>query len=255
MRWSIAARPSSASGAGPPRSCWGGPAALNGNLHLDDQEAARNALARILRGESAVTHEYRIIRPDGSVRLIRDTCFLIRDDGGRLRRVAGIAQDITLEAEALVYVVGTGGAAPEPLSLLLRDAGYRVQEFATARAFMEMASVLAAGCVLLDVQTIEAADSVALLQAIAAPRDGLPVVVVGGGRGDVRRAVQLILGRPRRRLGTAAGGGRVRTGRSWGLGRPRPRCGTYTRADCADANARAGGAPGFALWRNQQRDR
>lgn len=182
------------------RRVWGRPAEIlsgdpvpwNGNLHPDDQEAARNALARILRGESAVTHEYRIIRPDGSVRLIRDTCFPIRDDGGRLRRVAGIAQDITPEAEALVYVVGTGGAAPERLSLLLRDAGYRVQEFATARAFMEMASVLAAGCVLLNVQTIKTADSVALLQAIAARRDGLPVVVVGGGRGDVRRAVQLM---------------------------------------------------------------
>jgi Bacterial regulatory proteins, luxR family len=57
----------------------------------------------------------RIIRPDGSVRLIRETCFPIRDDGGRLRRVAGIAQDITPEAEALVYVVGTGGAVPERL--------------------------------------------------------------------------------------------------------------------------------------------
>jgi PAS domain S-box-containing protein len=170
----------------------GAPVPWNENLHPDDQEAGRNALARILSGESAVTHEYRVIRPDGSVRLIRDTCFPIRDDGGRVRRVAGIAQDITPEAEALVYVVGTGGAAPERLPLLLREAGYRVQEFATARAFMEVASVLAAGCVLLNVQTVEAADSVALLQAIATRRAGLPVVVVGGGRGNVGRAVQLM---------------------------------------------------------------
>ena len=90
------------SGAGPPKSCSRDPIPWNGNLHPDDQEAARNALARILRGGSAVAHEYRIIRPDGSVRLIRDTCFPMRDDGGRLRRVAGIAQDVTPKAEALL---------------------------------------------------------------------------------------------------------------------------------------------------------
>lgn len=38
---------------------------------------------------------YRIVRPDGSVRLIRDRAFPIRDASGAIYRIAGIAQDIT----------------------------------------------------------------------------------------------------------------------------------------------------------------
>ncbi|QIZ70119.1 PAS domain S-box protein [Oxynema aestuarii] len=39
--------------------------------------------------------EYRIVRPDGSIRWIRDRGFPIRDESGEIYRVAGIAEDIT----------------------------------------------------------------------------------------------------------------------------------------------------------------
>ena len=39
--------------------------------------------------------EFRITRPDGSVRWIRDRGFPIRDQSGQIYRIAGIAQDIT----------------------------------------------------------------------------------------------------------------------------------------------------------------
>ncbi len=39
--------------------------------------------------------EYRIVRPDGSVRIIFDQAFPIRDELGHIYRVAGIAEDIT----------------------------------------------------------------------------------------------------------------------------------------------------------------
>ena len=39
--------------------------------------------------------EYQIIRPDGSRRWIRDRAFPIRDDQGKIYRLAGIAEDIT----------------------------------------------------------------------------------------------------------------------------------------------------------------
>jgi len=39
--------------------------------------------------------EYRIIRPDGRVRWIRDRAFPIKDKSGRVYRVTGIAEDIT----------------------------------------------------------------------------------------------------------------------------------------------------------------
>lgn len=49
--------------------------------------------------------EYRILRPDGTERWIHDRAFPIRDAKGKVRRIAGVAEDITarrrLEAELL----------------------------------------------------------------------------------------------------------------------------------------------------------
>jgi two-component system CheB/CheR fusion protein len=39
--------------------------------------------------------EYRISRPDGTIRWITDSGFAIRDESGEVFRVAGIAQDVT----------------------------------------------------------------------------------------------------------------------------------------------------------------
>jgi PAS domain S-box-containing protein len=43
----------------------------------------------------AIDHEYRVIRPDGSVRWIWDRGFPLREDTGTVTRYVGIAQDIT----------------------------------------------------------------------------------------------------------------------------------------------------------------
>lgn len=63
-------------------------------VHPEDRERAFSAMPRLLSGETH-TVEYRIVRPDGGVRHIRDTGFPIRDETGRLRRLGGIAQDVT----------------------------------------------------------------------------------------------------------------------------------------------------------------
>jgi DNA-binding transcriptional ArsR family regulator len=39
--------------------------------------------------------EYRILRPDGAVRCIRDRAFPVRDVSGRVIRIAGLAADVT----------------------------------------------------------------------------------------------------------------------------------------------------------------
>ncbi|MFY9294730.1 MAG: PAS domain S-box protein [Methylorubrum rhodinum] len=66
-------------------------------VHPDDRARAFAAMPRLLSGETH-TVEYRIVRPeDGAVRHIRDTGFPIRDADGRLRRLGGIAQDVTEE--------------------------------------------------------------------------------------------------------------------------------------------------------------
>jgi PAS domain S-box-containing protein len=57
----------------------------------------RERMAEIMRrgAEAEFDVEFRIRRPDGSVRWIRDRGFPIRDQSGQVYRVAGIATDIT----------------------------------------------------------------------------------------------------------------------------------------------------------------
>ncbi|MGX7951581.1 PAS domain-containing protein [Tsuneonella sp. HG249] len=62
-------------------------------IHPDDRALAVQALPRVLAGEPCVA-DYRIIRPDRSVRWIRDTGFPIRENG-EVKRAGGIAQDVT----------------------------------------------------------------------------------------------------------------------------------------------------------------
>lgn len=63
-------------------------------IHPDDR-------AGILESEARQTetgghdHTYRIVRPDGEVRWVRDQAFPVRDQSGQLKRMAGIAEDIT----------------------------------------------------------------------------------------------------------------------------------------------------------------
>ena len=63
-------------------------------IHPEDRERALRAYYRLERGE-AIAGEYRIIRPEGTVRWIWDRGFPIKDDSGRIVRLAGIAEDIT----------------------------------------------------------------------------------------------------------------------------------------------------------------
>ncbi len=64
------------------------------SLHPDDRERALAALPRALAG-GRVEIEYRIIRPDGTLRWIRDRSFPILDERGHVRWVGGLAQDVT----------------------------------------------------------------------------------------------------------------------------------------------------------------
>lgn len=62
-------------------------------LHPDDRALAGEAMPRAVSGQPYVA-DYRIVRADGDVRWIRDTGFPIKVDG-IVRRVGGIAQDVT----------------------------------------------------------------------------------------------------------------------------------------------------------------
>lgn len=63
-------------------------------VHPEDQECALEFFDRVSE-RSKFEAEYRIQRPDGSIRWIWDRGFIIPDASGRICRVAGLASDIT----------------------------------------------------------------------------------------------------------------------------------------------------------------
>lgn len=63
-------------------------------VHPEDRARANETLAAQARCEP-FEHEYRVLRPDGTVRWVHDRGFPVRNDAGRVYRFAGIARDIT----------------------------------------------------------------------------------------------------------------------------------------------------------------
>jgi two-component system cell cycle sensor histidine kinase/response regulator CckA len=62
-------------------------------VHPDD----RPRVLASVQADSAIPYEleYRIVRPDSSVRWIRDRAFPVRDPAGLVIRIAGVAEDVT----------------------------------------------------------------------------------------------------------------------------------------------------------------
>ncbi len=60
-------------------------------IHPDDRERIRNAYLN----RDLFMYEYRIVRPDGSIRWILDRGFPVHDAKGHVYRLAGLAEDIT----------------------------------------------------------------------------------------------------------------------------------------------------------------
>ncbi len=67
-------------------------------LHPEDCDAVAESLARQAPDRYELT--YRIIRPDGEIRWLLDRAFPVRDADGEVRRVAGLAEDVTREMVA-----------------------------------------------------------------------------------------------------------------------------------------------------------
>ena len=63
-------------------------------IHPDDRQHAWETFVN-LDQKDTYDEEYRVVRPDGSIRWVRDRGFPISDESGQIYRVAGIAQDIT----------------------------------------------------------------------------------------------------------------------------------------------------------------
>ncbi|MBW4617910.1 MAG: PAS domain S-box protein [Cyanosarcina radialis HA8281-LM2] len=68
-------------------------------IHPEDRDRVRKAFFNQLPGH--YDEEYRIIRPDGEIRWIRDRAFPVYNKAGEIYRIAGLAEDITEQQAAL----------------------------------------------------------------------------------------------------------------------------------------------------------
>ncbi len=77
-----------------------GPKSFMEPILPEDRDAVRAYSQRQLEGAAEV--EYRIRRPDGSIRWIHDRAFPVRGEDGKIFRIAGIARDISSRKQAQI---------------------------------------------------------------------------------------------------------------------------------------------------------
>lgn len=63
-------------------------------VHPEDRPRLQAAIQALPRGDGGCLH-YRIVRPDGSVRWLKDRASVIRDTDGHVLALAGVATDVT----------------------------------------------------------------------------------------------------------------------------------------------------------------
>ena len=80
-------------GAAPAKAFTPKPHAWLDAIHPEDRFGVIEA--RKARTDVVCELEYRIVRPDGTVRWIRDRAFPVHDAAGRVIRMAGVAEDVT----------------------------------------------------------------------------------------------------------------------------------------------------------------
>ena len=158
-------------------------------IHRDDRAAHALTIERVIAQAEAMPHQYRIVRPDGSVRWVHETIFPIRNARGVITQVGGIAHDATTPEAVGVYVVDRDTRTRHAKRDLLRHAGRRVTCFSFEAAFLNVAPALAAGCVL--VRTNDASSSpFGLPRTLRARRIDLPVIFEAAIGDDVELAIE-----------------------------------------------------------------
>jgi PAS domain S-box-containing protein len=91
-------------------------------VHSEDKHLLLDAHLRVLAGEST-NREYRILRPDGTIRWVYDRAFPIHDESGKVYRIAGICEDISDRkfTEARIQ------AALQEKEILIKEIHHRVK--------------------------------------------------------------------------------------------------------------------------------
>jgi PAS domain S-box-containing protein len=77
-----------------PVSTW-----MNQLIHPDDREMLTRAIAESLEKDEAISAEYRVIWPDGSIHVLNTLALAAREEGKRTSRLVGITREVTRERE------------------------------------------------------------------------------------------------------------------------------------------------------------
>jgi PAS domain S-box-containing protein len=158
------------------------------DVHPDDRQQVEHALAAVAAGE-VVEFEYRIVRPvDGTIRSLRDTVFPIPAQHGATVRIGGIAQDLTQEDVRQAYIVCSRAAEARRLAGIVRAEGYRARTFASGSAFLDVAPVLAPGCVLVDLRKARD-EGLSIPRELKARSITLPTIALDAPGAEVDTAV------------------------------------------------------------------
>jgi PAS domain S-box-containing protein len=108
------------------------------SIHPDDRDGAIANLQQQRRGKFT-DWEFRIVRPDGSVRWLRNRSFPINDQNGDVSRIAGLAEDITdrKRAEEELRRAKEAEAERAQLAELGRDVGIALSHGDTQRELLQ----------------------------------------------------------------------------------------------------------------------
>jgi PAS domain S-box-containing protein len=172
----------------PPEVGWRDTRSWLTTIHPEDRATAEGMLETTREAGRTVSWNYRIVRPDGGVRWIHSVAFPIRDDQEQIGMIGGIAQDVTRQEGSFVYLIDADPIVREANARLLRAGGFSVKEFASGRAFLDIADALANGCVVLSLARL-GNEGLVVLTDLQARKLSMPAVVLDDD-GDVRRAVQ-----------------------------------------------------------------
>lgn len=157
-------------------------------VHPDDRPQVEHALESVKSGETA-QFEFRIIRPgDGGVRTLRETSFPILDEHGGVARIGGITEDLTSDDVRQAYIVCGRAGEARRLAAIVRAEGYRVRSFASGSNFLDVAPVLAAGCVLVDLRHARAA-GLSIPRELKSRMIALPTIALDAPGKDVTAGV------------------------------------------------------------------
>lgn len=108
------------------------------SMHPEDRPRVSDRLLELqMCGE--YDEEYRIVRPDGSIRWIRDRAFPVRDAQGNVYRMSGVADDITERRQALLAL----SESEERYRLLVEKSPYAIGVHQDGQLIMANPAVLA----------------------------------------------------------------------------------------------------------------